>query len=194
MPRIYAYVITHDYGFAPNPYEGICTLATCKPQIRKKAMPGDWLVGSASTTSGLGNSIVYAAKIDRVCTMEEYGCLPEFERKRPSIAGTPHRRHGDNIYYFDDGNWQMRRNPHHSQLHREHDLSGQNVLIAETFWYFGTNPQPLPTELLPIIKKGPGHKCTSDPQAFELLELWLGAFPQGMTGSPAERKFQGAPA
>ena len=28
--RIYAYVVTHDNGFAPNPFHGFCTLATCK--------------------------------------------------------------------------------------------------------------------------------------------------------------------
>ena len=32
-----------DYGFAPNPYFGYCTLATCKPVIRRCAGVGDWI-------------------------------------------------------------------------------------------------------------------------------------------------------
>ena len=36
--EIFSYVITHDSGFAPNPFGGFLTLATCKPKIRKSAM------------------------------------------------------------------------------------------------------------------------------------------------------------
>lgn len=42
---LYAYSITRDFGFAPNPFHGICTLATCKPRIRKAANIGDWILG-----------------------------------------------------------------------------------------------------------------------------------------------------
>ena len=34
---LFSYVIEHDLGFAPNPFHGVCTLACCKPQIRKIA-------------------------------------------------------------------------------------------------------------------------------------------------------------
>ncbi len=43
--RIYAYILKVDSGFAPNPFHGWCTLACCKPAIRRKARPGDWIVG-----------------------------------------------------------------------------------------------------------------------------------------------------
>lgn len=33
--KIYTYIMTDDYSFAPNPYFGLCTLACCKPKIRK---------------------------------------------------------------------------------------------------------------------------------------------------------------
>lgn len=39
--NLYAYAITRDLGFAPNPFHGFCTLATCKPGIRKTAKVGD---------------------------------------------------------------------------------------------------------------------------------------------------------
>jgi len=41
---LYSYVVRYDSGFAPNPFGGYCTLATCKPEIRKTAQLGDWLV------------------------------------------------------------------------------------------------------------------------------------------------------
>ena len=33
MPKSYSYVVARDYGFAPNPFNGILTLAACKPVI-----------------------------------------------------------------------------------------------------------------------------------------------------------------
>ena len=36
--RLFSYVVRYDYGFAPNPFEGCCTIATCKPQIRRAAL------------------------------------------------------------------------------------------------------------------------------------------------------------
>lgn len=53
MTRIYSYVVRYDSGFAPNPFYGYCTLATCKPDIRRAAEVGDWLVAPA-TTAALG--------------------------------------------------------------------------------------------------------------------------------------------
>ena len=39
--RLFTYVIVSDSGFAPNPYWGYCTLATCKPVIRRVAKADD---------------------------------------------------------------------------------------------------------------------------------------------------------
>ena len=41
--RLFAYKMTHDTGFAPNPFWGCLTLATCKPKIRESKRPGDWV-------------------------------------------------------------------------------------------------------------------------------------------------------
>ncbi|MGE3595803.1 MAG: hypothetical protein AB7N70_09645 [Dehalococcoidia bacterium] len=40
-----SYKMTHDTGFAPNPFWGCLTLATCKPGIRQTRGPGDWIAG-----------------------------------------------------------------------------------------------------------------------------------------------------
>jgi hypothetical protein len=38
--RLFTYVITHDGGFAPNPFHGVLTLNCCKPDIRRTAQEG----------------------------------------------------------------------------------------------------------------------------------------------------------
>ena len=50
--QLFIYVIARDYGFAPNPFHGVCTLATCKPGIRKSAMVGDWILGVGGKNLG----------------------------------------------------------------------------------------------------------------------------------------------
>ena len=44
---LYSYIMRNDEGFAPNPYYGVLTLATCKPQLRKNSnvVPGVWIAG-----------------------------------------------------------------------------------------------------------------------------------------------------
>lgn len=39
--KLFSYIVTHDAGFAPNPFWGYCTLACCKPAIRRTANVGD---------------------------------------------------------------------------------------------------------------------------------------------------------
>ena len=53
--NMFSYVITHDSGFAPNPFQGFLTLATCKPLVRKTAKVGDVLVGTGSAST-VGNT------------------------------------------------------------------------------------------------------------------------------------------
>lgn len=60
--RLYSYIVAHDTGFAPNPFWGWCTLATCKPRIRKSAGVGDWIIGL--TPKRAGNRLLYAMKVE----------------------------------------------------------------------------------------------------------------------------------
>ena len=39
--RVFSYIVTHDTGYAPNPFHGFLTLACCKPLIRRTAEVGD---------------------------------------------------------------------------------------------------------------------------------------------------------
>ena len=37
--KLFTYKVMHDGGSAPNPYSELCTLAICKPAIRRVASP-----------------------------------------------------------------------------------------------------------------------------------------------------------
>lgn len=184
MACIYTYVITHDTGFAPNPFGGICTLATCKPLIRRTAQIGDWLVGTSSAKTLGKGKVIYAARIDEVISISKYGSDPRFSAKHPALDGNS--RHGDCIYYQEaDGSWRQRRNIHHAKEHMERDISGKNVLISKMYWYFGASAPELPESLREIIKSGPGHKCTRSQEIINGLFAWLKSNPEGVLGAPS---------
>lgn len=105
--RLYVYVLTHDTGFAPNPFHGYCTLATCKPVIRRGADIGDWVVGVGSTQNGQEGQLIYAMRVEEAMSFEEYWTDPRFQLKKPALTGDQEFRCGDNIYHRDPatGDW-----------------------------------------------------------------------------------------
>lgn len=176
---IFSYVIKHDAGFAPNPFGSFLTLATCKPSIRKRARKGDFVVGTGSASTVGNRKMVFAAQIDKVIPLEEYGTLPAYKVKRPSNRGVWWRRHGDNIYIKIDGKWKLRHNDHHFKDDMVRDISGKNVLICKRFWYFGGSAIELPDKFNEIIKKGPGHKRINDELLVNCFVDWLTTLPEG---------------
>jgi hypothetical protein len=62
--RVFSYIVARDFGFAPNPFFGWCTLATCKLEIRRTAQIGDWVLGTGSAGSGHAGRAVYAMRVD----------------------------------------------------------------------------------------------------------------------------------
>jgi hypothetical protein len=48
MPLLFSYTIPIDDGAVPNPFCGMCSLAICKPAIRRVAKQGDWVAGLGS--------------------------------------------------------------------------------------------------------------------------------------------------
>src|SRR5262245_55608098 len=101
MARIHSYVVRFDSGFAPNPFYGLCTLATCKPDIRRSADIGDWIVGSGSADRSVrrGGYLVYAMRVTDTKTFRAYDADPRFESKKPYRRGSRKQSCGDNIYY-----------------------------------------------------------------------------------------------
>lgn len=140
--RLYSYVVARDFGFAPNPFHGVCTLATCKPRIRRAAQMGDWVIGTGSKRHGRQRQLVYAMKVAEVLTFDEYWNAPRFECKKPNLSGSRKQAFGDNIYHTDRDAW-AQENSHHSYgtgqrnpNNVRRDTCPNRVLIADCFAYF----------------------------------------------------------
>ena len=184
---IFSYVITCDRGFAPNPFGGFLTLATCKPRIRRAAKKGDVILATGSVSTQHKRKLVYAAVVSDVVTIENYGRSTEYRAKRPSTKGQWWRRHGDNIYTKLNGRWKRRRNDYHTTRETtQNDLSGRNVLVCSRFWYFGANSQIIPHELRAVIHKGRGHqRIEDDDLALRLIDWLKKEHRRGRRGIPA---------
>lgn len=142
---LYVYVVARDFGFAPNPYHGFCTLATCVPRIRSSARIGDWILGVGGSRLKARGKIVYLMKVSEVLTFDEYWSDTRFFRKRPMRNGSLVMMVGDNVYHRDpgDGHW-IQLDSHHSSpdgtpnhMNLKTDTSSENVLISNHFFYFG---------------------------------------------------------
>ncbi|WP_410009407.1 hypothetical protein [Pantoea agglomerans] len=149
--RMFSYKIVRDYGFAPNPFHGYCTLATCKPQIRKHAKPGDLILGYGSKGMGHNEELVYIMQVDEKLTYQQYWDDVRFYKKRPNLYSNKINAYGDNIYHQDEFNNWIQEDSHHSfedgvlnQDNLARDTSSQDVLISQNFIYFGNDSIPSP--------------------------------------------------
>lgn len=202
MTRIYSYVVRYDSGFAPNPFYDYCTLATCKPDIRRSAKIGDWIVGSASNDRSIrrGGHFVYAMRVTEAMTFDVYASDSRFEAKKPYRRGSRKQSCGDNIYFRDapGADWRQRDSFHSrsdGQINPKHvrrDTGVNRVLISNEFIYFGGAGPRFPDELRdrndrPLCKSGIGRSCFEDPRLVEHLEHWIRGFGiMGYQGAPHE--------
>lgn len=190
---IYSYIVIRDFGFAPNPFYGMCTLATCKPKIRTSANIGDWIVGfgSGKKNSPLKNKVIFVMKVEKKITFDEYWNLPEYQCKKPVMNGSLKQNYGDNIYHRVNGKW-VQEDSHHSleggkvnQNNLDKDTSSNNVLIGTEYWYFGKEAAAISDELMDIVPKGRGHKTILGHE--EMLIRWLKDFSgHGFIGEPTQ--------
>ncbi len=202
MSRIYSYVVRYDSGFAPNPFYGYCTLATCKPDIRARAKLEDWVVGCASNDRSIrrGGHLVYAMRVTETMTFDDYANDARFEAKKPFRMGSRKQSCGDNIYFREppDGDWCQRDSFHSHEgghLHPQHvarDTGVNRVLISTDFIYFGGQGPRFPTDLCDcdgrlVCKSGIGRSRFDDPQLIDALQRWLRGFEvSGYQGLPHE--------
>lgn len=182
MGKIYIYVVDRDFGFAPNPFHGYCTLATCKPRIRNTSGIGDWVIGVGGSTLKATGRCVFAMRVSRIITFNEYWTNPEYKDKKPVRNGSKKMLLGDNIYYFNeaDAAWQQAAS-HHSNpdgtintANKDRDTQSRNVLIADYFYYFGSNAPDFPDGMLDNIgyQNGINHRVFGWNQAKCIVE-WL---------------------
>jgi hypothetical protein len=171
--KLSAYIIRIDSGFAPNPFGHHCTLACCKPTIRRRAEPGDIIIGTASSRYPHGGCLIYAMRVKEVLTYQEYWKDPRFAYRKPSLA-TPISRRGDNIWHpGPSGEWEVVPGAGHDESARERDTSGENVLIATEFFYFGREAIPVPGKFSSLLARTQGHKNTDDPEVINSFWDWL---------------------
>jgi hypothetical protein len=200
MPSVFSYVVRYDSGFAPNPFYGYCTLATCKPDIRASANVGDWVVGSGSNDRAIrrGGFLVHAMRVTDVLSFNDYASDPRFISKRPYRMGSRKQSCGDNIYFREDplSTWEQRDSFHSrpdgmaNPDHIRRDTGVDRVLISEDYVYFGGEGPHFPDDLIaadgrPICKSGIGRSRFDDQETVDSLEAWIRSL--GVTG------YQGAP-
>src|SRR5438093_377218 len=100
MARVYMYVVDRDFGFAPNPFHGYCTLATCKAGIRAKARTDDWVIGMGGARLKATGRCVFAMLVTGSLSFNEYWSSPAHFDKRPVRNGSSRMMVGDNIYCY----------------------------------------------------------------------------------------------
>jgi hypothetical protein len=195
--KMYSYVITRDYGFAPNPFGGLCTLATCKPSIRKIAQVNDWVIATGPITSyNKPGYLFYAMEVEEKLTYNQYWSDDRFQFKKPLFNGSLKQCFGDNIYYLMEDNAWHQQNSHHSHengvvniANLKTDTSSQSVLISSKFYYWGRSNVELPED----FKKGicnnvkvPTYKVV-DADIAKRLIIWIEEnYEKGIMNDPME--------
>lgn len=181
MNRVYIYVVDRDFGFAPNPFHGCCTLATCKPRIRNGAQIGDWIVGMGGARLNATGRCIFAMRVCEAMTFDEYWTDPRYFDKRPVRNGSRRMMVGDNIYHRGRGGRWRQADSHHSfddgspNLHNvERDTSANRVLVSRHFQYFGSHAPAVPSRLLTNLgyTNGRGYRVFNLERARPLIR-WI---------------------
>lgn len=164
--KLYSYIVARDFGFAPNPFHGFCTLATCKPGIRAGASVGDWIIGTgAKSRYDLAGHLVYAMQVAEILDFNTYWDDPRFLAKRPVLNGSLKLLYGDNIYHRVGKRW-AQADSHHSRengrpnnANMKWDTGVDRLLIATKFVYWGASAPIIPKRFRPVRKTGQDVCC-----------------------------------
>lgn len=201
--RLFSYKMTNDTGFAPNPFWGYLTIATCKPGFRRSKRVGDWILGfsSKSLTRRYGvrlddvgeEKLIFAMKVSERLTTREYWLDYRFRSKKPSAsAQAVVDRTGDNIYEplvpepSTPTDFKQLPNPNHGTDAQSHDLKAMWILAATEFWYFGSGRIALPEDVRPLVPVGQSAygKRTYDEHRIAKFLNYLSKYPKGVNAAP----------
>lgn len=200
MSRGYTYVVSRDYGFAPNPFGKICTLATCKPIIRKWLNVGDYVFGISPVKQG--NKLIYAMKVTEKMSFNNYWEDSRFQRKKPTMNGSKKTAYGDNIYRYvqETLSW-FQADSHHSHVGgviNEKNLNTDTgttdqVLISEDFFYFGSEMIDIPNEFKDTIAKTingytlkQGQRALTEEECIPFWNFLIENYEYGRHGFPVK--------
>lgn len=192
---LFSYVVARDYGFAPNPFFGCCTLATCKPNIRRIAEIGDWIVGTGSAERKKKGVLVFTMRVTETMKFNEYWAGPRFQQKKPNLRGSIKQGFGDNIYHVDArGRWHQ-KDSHHSyqggmpnQHNIRNDTKADRILVSEDFAYWGGLGPAIPGKFrdwdgIDICARR-GHKSQFTKEFIDSFIAWVCSL--GVTGYQGE--------
>ena len=194
--KYFSYKIEHDYGLAPNPFHGYCTLAVCKSSIRsnKNLALGDWIIGTGSKTLGNLHELIFAMRLEEKITFNEYWADSRFERKKPIVNGSLVQMYGDNFHHKPEGSdeWVQENSAHSladgtkNEGHLKRDTGGEFVLISKEFYYFGSKSPIVPDEYLEVCSEGRDMKSVSIPSeiAKKFIEWLQTNYSIGIHGDP----------
>lgn len=197
--KLYSYVVARDYGFAPNPFFGYCTLATCKPKIRKTVKVGDWIVGTGSKPNGRDNHVVYVMQITETMSFNEYWNDPRFQDKKPSLHGSKKQAFGDNIYHKTNNGFQwLQEDSHHSLRdgtpnpeNINNDTQTDRVLVSDDFIYWGGCGPKIPKRFRNFSEHDicgkRGHKSKFPGKVIDEFVAWIRSSEDtGYCGTPLD--------
>jgi len=195
--RLHSYIVRYDSGFAPNPFFGYCTLATCKPDIRRSANVGDWVIGTGSANSAVrrGGRLVYAMHVVGCLTFQQYWNDERFQKKKPVLSRSRMHACGDNIYRRYNGKWHQLNSFHsdadgtENERHIERDTSVDRILYSNDFVYFGGEGPKIPAIFRrgkDICVSGRGRKVFDEQQFIGAFADWVGRLGTGYCGRPLD--------
>jgi hypothetical protein len=170
--KLYSYVVDHDTGFAPNPFDNLCTLACCKfrngksgrRNIVELADEGDWIVGTGGVSkrsSGHG-TIIYAMQVTTKISFADYCDSPKFRERKDAEKSAPNEP------------WRQ-------------------ALISKHFFYFGRNAVQIPPRFCQIMC-GRGFKNRFSETFVKKFITWVKKHKRGKTGQPCAWENEKSPA
>jgi hypothetical protein len=187
--KVYSYVVARDFGFAPNPFHGYCTLATCKPDIRERASIGDLIVGTRKAP--FGSHVIFFMFVTEILSFQEYWNDNRFRAKQPNFNSSIKNAFGDNIYHLDEhGHW-IQEDSHHTfedgtvcEKNLRTDTKSNRVLISNDFAYWGSSSPSLPENLQALARGGRGYKVNFADEFKTQIRVWASQQIRGVRGSP----------
>lgn len=193
---VWCYTVAQDHGFAPNPFHGVCTLATCKPRIRKQAEIGDLVLGMGASGYGYRGRAIFVMRVTETTDYDAYWRDPRFSLKRPVVSGSFMQRFGDNIYHRPcvDGPW-IQADSRHSKVGgvvnkeflRNDTGITDRVLISDDFIYWGERAPSLSGRLGIFGTVVRGHRRNFPSANVAALTRWVGQRNErGWVGNPFE--------
>lgn len=144
-PRLWRYVLRYDGvardgGFAPYVSGDLCSLACCKPTIRRYAVRGDWIIGFAPANVSRGKAIVRCAMV----VTEDPMPFAEYWRRHGGRRDAIYRAEGNGLV------WVANANRDHPDLPaQKRDISGVNALLSRRYRHFGEPGEDLFAALRP---------------------------------------------